>query len=68
MKKLLLLLLILAAGTARAGRYVHFDTPLYKFRVYLTDKKGTPYSVKHPEQFLSQKSIDRRKRLRLKVD
>ncbi len=68
MKKLLLLLLLLTAGTAYASGFVHFDTPLYKFRVYLTDKKGTPYSVKHPEEFLSQKAIDRRKRLRLKVD
>ena len=42
--------------------------PLYKFRVYLRDKKGTAYSVRHPEEFLSQKAIDRRRRQGLKVD
>lgn len=68
MKKLALLALALVATTVAARRFVHFDTPLYKYRVYLTDKKGTPYSVRQPEKFLSQKSIDRRKRLKLKVD
>ena len=43
-------------------------TPLYKYRVYLKDKKGTPFSVKHPEVFLSEKAIARRKRQGLKID
>ncbi len=42
--------------------------PHYKYRVQLRDKKGTPYSVKRPEQFLSRKSIARRQRQRLKID
>lgn len=42
--------------------------PFYKYRVYLTDKKNSPFSVKHPEQFLSQKSIERRKRQKLKIN
>lgn len=40
----------------------------YKFRVSFTDKKNSGFSVKHPEQFLSEKSIERRKRYGLKVD
>lgn len=63
-----LCLALMTTAKLRATDFIHFDTPLYKYRVYLTDKKGTPYSVKRPEQFLSQKSIERRKRLKLKVD
>lgn len=43
-------------------------TPYYKYRVELKDKKGCGYSVKHPEAFLSAKSIARRKRQGLSVD
>ena len=43
-------------------------TPIYKYRICLKDKKGTEFSVKHPEQFLSQKSIERRRRQKLKVN
>lgn len=38
------------------------------FRVSFTDKKNCGFSVKHPEAFLSPKSIARRKRYGLKVD
>jgi len=40
----------------------------FLYRLTLTDKKGTPYSIKHPEKFLSQKALERRKRQGLKVD
>lgn len=40
----------------------------YRYRVYLKDKKNNPYSVKHPEAFLSQKALDRRSRYGIKVD
>lgn len=40
----------------------------YRYRVYLKDKKNNPYSVKHPEAFLSQKALDRRSRYGVKVD
>lgn len=39
-----------------------------RYRLTLTDKKGSPYSLKQPEKFLSAKSIERRKRLGLAVD
>ena len=40
----------------------------YKYRVYLHDKDNCGYSVEHPEEFLSQKAIDRRKKFNLVVD
>ena len=33
-----------------------------KYFIEFTDKNGTPYSIDHPEQFLSQRAIDRRNR------
>lgn len=38
------------------------------YRVALTDKNGTPYTLDHPEEFLSSKSIARRTRQHLSVD
>lgn len=43
-------------------------TPYYKFRIYLKDKKNNEFSVKHPEAFLSQRAIERRKRQGIKID
>ena len=40
----------------------------YLFRLTLADKNGTPYSLQSPQDFLSQKAIDRRKRQGLSVD
>jgi len=36
--------------------------------VQLKDKKGTRYSINRPEAFLSQRSIDRRKRQHISID
>lgn len=36
--------------------------------VQLKDKKGTPYLISQPEAFLSQRSIDRRKRQHISID
>lgn len=41
---------------------------LYRFRVSLKDKKANGYSVSRPQDFLSAKSIERRKRYGLKAD
>lgn len=38
------------------------------FRIYFTDKNNSPYSLTAPEDFLSQKSIDRRVRYSIPVD
>ncbi len=43
-------------------------TPLYKYRITLSDKKHNPFSLRHPEQFLSAKSLMRRQRQHLKLD
>lgn len=40
----------------------------YQYRIYLHDKKGTSFSLKRPEQFLSAKAIQRRKRQGINVD
>lgn len=54
---------------AAADNYIHFKTPTtYKFRVTFADKKQTPYSISRPEEFLSAKSLERRKRMNLSVD
>lgn len=42
--------------------------PYYKYRVQLTDKQGTEYSLSHPEQFLSERALQRRKRQNIRVD
>jgi subtilisin family serine protease len=39
-----------------------------KYAVKLTDKNNSPYSINNPEKFLSQKSIDRRKKFNIKID
>lgn len=50
------------------------DTPIYPtgknavYRIYLKDKKGTPYSLNKPEKYLSKRSIARRKQQQLPVD
>ena len=40
----------------------------YRYRVAFTDKKNNGYSLKHPEAFLSARSLERRARYGLKVD
>ena len=40
----------------------------YLYRLSLTDKRGTPYSLDKPQEYLSQKAIERRKRQGLQVD
>lgn len=71
MKKTLLvlpLLLLLTCLSAKAQTKSTADTLLCRYRVTLTDKKGTPYSLNHPEAFLSKKSIERRLRYGIKPD
>lgn len=56
-----------AFGQEQTDTAEHF-TPYYKYRVQLTDKKHNDYSTRRPAEFLSQKSIERRRRQGLKVD
>lgn len=62
MKKLIFLALTLATISASAQQ----DT--LKYRVSLTDKTATTYSLSRPEEFLSQKAIERRQKQRLAID
>lgn len=39
-----------------------------KYAVHFTDKNDSPYSVERPEEFLSQRSIERRERYRVAVE
>ena len=71
MKQLLSLLLLLACTTAMAdnqeSEYCKIDKT-FRYRVYFTDKKHNNYSTRHPEEFLSPKALDRRKKYKVKVD
>lgn len=40
----------------------------YRFRLSLTDKNGSEFSIDHPEKFLSQKALDRRQRQGIQVN
>lgn len=51
---------------AQRQKYKHGTS--YIYRVYLSDKKGSPYSLAHPSRFLSRRSLDRRKRQHLALD
>lgn len=41
---------------------------VYKYRVSLKDKVGTTYSIDKPEEFLSERAIERRNRQQLPID
>ncbi|MDL2239052.1 S8 family peptidase [Bacteroidales bacterium OttesenSCG-928-K22] len=41
---------------------IGIDLSAQKYAVYFTDKNNSPYSINAPEEFLSQRSIDRRTR------
>ena len=56
MKKLALIALAFVALEASAQQ----DT--LKYRISLKDKAATTYSLEHPEAFLSEKAIERRRK------
>ncbi len=56
----------LLAETAQRTKYK--DGPAYIYRIYLTDKRNTPYSIAHPHRYLSRRAIQRRERQHLAVD
>lgn len=60
--KILFFLLLLANFVATA------QTETYMFRVWLADKAQSNYSIEHPNQFLSEKSIERRNRQGIAID
>ena len=62
--------LFVLAGNLQDGtrRTRYKDGPAYIYRISLTDKDGTPYSLDHPTRFLSHRAVERRKRQGLSVD
>lgn len=62
MRKALFVFLFLAAASASA------QTDTLKYRISLTDKAATTYSLQRPQEFLSEKSIARRMRQQLEID
>ena len=65
MKKFLRLIivvgLLLGSMTVQAQRS-------YKYRVYFTDKSQTEFSLDHPEKYLSDRALQRRKRQGISID
>ena len=57
-------------GLALAGLTATAQQPqdTLKYRISLTDKAATTYSIDKPEEFLSAKSIARRQRQGLPID
>ncbi len=76
MRRFVILFLILLTSTLSRGASAHGvqervrneQSPGYIFRLYLTDKHGTPYSVDRPSRFLSRRSVNRRIRQHLEID
>ena len=57
-----------AASPHMAERVKYKNGPSFIYRLYLTDKKDSPYSLTHPGRYLSRRSIERRKRQQLPID
>ena len=57
-----------ATTQASAKRVRNKVCPAYIYRITLTDKNKSPYSIDHPSRFLSRRSIERRKRQGLAID
>ncbi len=62
MKKILLLSIALLLGTLSWAQIAP-----HKYFIRFTDKKNSPYSIKHPEQFLTQRALDRRARFGIPI-
>lgn len=68
MRNWCLLIMLLFMGNIFAQPTKEDSVPTYKFRLTLKDKKYNSYSILHPEDFLSQKAIERRQRQGIKID
>lgn len=64
-------LLLVKATIVCAKGYTWQTLPLkktYIYRLYLYDKQFSPYSIDHPEKYLSERAINRRKRQGIAID
>ena len=66
----LFILFVAVTGTfARPrGTRMPVGKKVYQYRVFLTDKEDSPFTLKHPEEFLSKRSLERRARQGITVD
>lgn len=68
MNRIVFIIVLLITCLTTSAKKKGDGPTLYIYRYMLVDKKGTPYSIKKPEQFLSQKAIERRRKQGLQVD
>ena len=75
MKKIFLFTLLLGLGAiahaqppAKRAKVAIPGGKHFLYRLTLTDKKGTPFSVKKPSAFLSQRALERRARQHIAID
>ncbi len=61
-------LLLQASSPEVTERVKYKDGPAFIYRIYLTDKQGTPYTLDRPSRYLSRRSLDRRRRQNLQTD
>ena len=61
-------LIQLSASEESDSKIAYPEGKCYMFRVLLSDKYGTPYSIDRPKEFLSEKAIIRRQCQNLEVD
>lgn len=64
----ILILIVCLLHCSADGKKKYPGGKQYLYRIQLTDKSGTPFSLDKPIEFLSQRSIDRRKRQGLAID
>ena len=50
------------------ANFISAQTAPNKYWVQFTDKDNTPYSIENPEEFLSQKALERRERQNIPID
>lgn len=67
-RTIILLTLLLSSLTMHAAKMKLLDSKYYIYRFVLRDKAATSYSLDAPQQFLSQKSLERRRRQGISVD
>jgi len=67
-RTIILLTLLLSSITMHAAKMKLLDSKYYIYRFVLRDKAATSYSLDAPQQFLSQKSLERRRRQGISVD
>lgn len=64
----LLCLLWIVPGVPLLAQNNKKEENLYKYAIFFTDKKNSPYTLQEPEKYLSTRAIERRKRMNIPLD